>query len=67
MSWPRCFALLLLSGNTWAAGEYVLAGGVQGDSADGIAAVLLGDLAVADETWLSAGLARSSTDRKSVV
>jgi hypothetical protein len=51
-----------LSGNTWAAGEYVLAGGVQGDSADGIAAVLLGDLAVADETWLSAGLARSSVE-----
>lgn len=62
MSLSRCFALLLLSGNTWAAGEYVLAGGVQGDSADGIAAVLLGDLAVADETWLSAGLARSSVE-----
>ena len=62
MSLSRCFALLLLSGNTWAAGEYVLAGGVQGDSADGIAAVLLGDLAVGDETWLSAGLARSSVE-----
>lgn len=62
MSWSRCFALLLLSGNAWAAGEYVIAGGVQGDSADGIAAALLGDLAVGEATWLSAGVARSSVD-----
>lgn len=62
MSWSRCFALLLLSGNAWAAGEYVIAGGVQGDSADGIAAALLGDLAVGEATWLSAGVARSSVE-----
>ncbi len=62
MCWSRCFALLLLSGNTWAAGEYVIAGGVQADSADGIAAALLGDVAVGGETWLSAGLARSSVE-----
>ena len=40
----------------------MVAGGVQGDSADGIAFVLLGDLAVGEETWLSAGVARSSVD-----
>lgn len=62
MSWPRTVALLLLSGQCWAAGEYVVAGGVQGDSADGIAFVLLGDLAVGEETWLSAGVARASVD-----
>ncbi len=62
MSWSRSVALLLLSGQCWAAGEYVVAGGVQGDSADGIAVVLLGDLAVGEETWLSAGVARSSVD-----
>jgi hypothetical protein len=55
-------ALLLLSGQCWAAGEYVVAGGMQGDSADGIAFVLLGDLAVGEETWLSAGVARASVD-----
>ena len=53
---------LLLSANPWAAGEYVIAGGVQADSADGIAGVLLGDVAVGDETWLSAGIARSSIE-----
>ena len=54
--------MLLLSGNCWAAGEYVVAGGLQADSADGIAAVLLGDVAVGEQTWLSAGLARSSVE-----
>jgi len=40
----------------------VIAGGLQADSADGIAAVLLGDVAVGEETWLSAGIARSSVE-----
>ena len=53
---------MLLSGNGWAAGEYVIAGGVQADSADGIAGIVLGDLAVGEETWLSAGIARSSVE-----
>jgi hypothetical protein len=62
MYWPRCIAVLLMSGNCWAAGEYVIAGGLEGDSADGLAAALFGDLAVGEETWLSAGAARSSVE-----
>ena len=62
MYWCRYFVLLLLSGNAWAAGEYVIAGGLEGDSADGLAAALFGDLAVGKETWLSAGVARSSVE-----
>ena len=62
MYWSRFAAILLLSGNCWAAGEYVIAGGVEGDSADGLAAALFGDLAIGEETWLSAGAARSSVD-----
>ena len=62
MYWCRYFVLLLLSGNSWAAGEYVIAGGLEGDSADGLAAALFGDLAVGEETWLSAGVARSSVE-----
>ena len=62
MYWCRYFVLLLLSGNSWAAGEYVIAGGLEGDSADGLAAALFGDLAVGKETWLSAGVARSSVE-----
>ena len=62
MSCFRPVVLLVLSGNCWAAGEYVIAGGLEGDSTDGLAAALFGDLAVGEETWLSAGLARSSVD-----
>lgn len=54
--------MLLLAGNCWAAGDYVIAGGLQSDTADGLAVALLGDLAVAEETWLSAGLARSRVE-----
>jgi hypothetical protein len=62
MSCFRFAVILLLSGNCWAAGEYVIAGGLEGDSTDGLAAALFGDLAVGEETWLSAGFARSSVD-----
>lgn len=53
---------MLLSADGWAAGEYVIAGGVQADSSDGIAGVVLGDVAVGEETWLSGGIARSSVE-----
>lgn len=62
MCWSRGVILLLLSGNCWAAGEYVIAGGIEGDSADGLAAALFGDVAVGEETWLTGGVARSSVD-----
>jgi hypothetical protein len=62
MSWFRCLLLLLLSGNCWAAGEFVIAGGVEGDNADGLALALFGDIATGDETWLSGGIARSRVD-----
>lgn len=60
MSWSRVIPLTLLSGHCWAAGNYVIAGGLEGDTADGLAAALIGNLAVGEETWLSAGVARSS-------
>ena len=62
MSWSRCLLLLLLSGNSWAAGEFVIAGGVEGDNADGLALALFGDVAIGDETWLSGGVAHTSVD-----
>lgn len=62
MCWSRCLLLLLLSGNSWAAGEYVIAGGVEADSADGMVAALFGDVAIGDDTWLSGGVARSRVD-----
>jgi hypothetical protein len=62
MSWPRCLPLLLVCGNCWAAGEYVIGGGVEADSADSMAGALYANKAVGDETWLSGGIARSSVD-----
>ena len=62
MSWRRTAALLLISGPCWAAGEFVAGVGAEGDSADGIAAAVFGDLAVGDNTWLAGSVARSSFD-----
>jgi len=62
MSWFRYLPLLLLSGNSWAAGEFVIAGGAEVDSADGLAVALFGNVAVGDETWLSGSIARSRVD-----
>ena len=62
MSWSRGIVILLLSGNCWAAGEWVVGLGAQGDSADGLVAAAFGDIAVGDDTWLSASVARTAVD-----
>ena len=62
MSWSRCIVLLLLSGPSWAAGEFVIGVGGEGDSLDGVAAAVFGDVAVGDETWLAASAAYTSVD-----
>jgi hypothetical protein len=49
--WLWYLLLLLMSGNSWAAGEWVIAGGLDADSADGLAAGLFGDVAIGEETW----------------
>ena len=62
MSWSRYIVLLLLSGPSWAAGEFVVGVGGEADSLDGVAAALFGDVAVGDETWLAASAAYTSVD-----
>lgn len=43
-------------------GDFVIGGGVEGDSEDGFAVTLLGDVAIADDTWLSGSVAESGVD-----
>lgn len=62
MSWYKAIPLCLLAGNAFAGGGYVLGMGLEGDSADGLAASIVGDVEVSDKTWLSAAFARTSVD-----
>jgi hypothetical protein len=53
---------LLLAGPTWAVEGYIIGGGLETDSADAIAVSFIGQLKIADETWLSATLAKSTAE-----
>lgn len=43
-------------------GDFVIGGGVEGDTEDGFAITLLGDVAIGDDTWLSGSVSRSGVD-----
>ena len=60
MHLSRALILLLLSGPAWAVEGYIIGGGLESDSADGYAASFIGELKIADETWLSAAVAKST-------
>lgn len=62
MSWCRALPLLLLSGASWASEGYILGFGVEADSSDGLAGSVVGSIGVTQDTWLSASLARNSTE-----
>ena len=62
MSWRSGIALLLLAGNALAADGYIVGMGVEGDSEDGLSMSLIGDIAVAENTWVTGALARSTVD-----
>ena len=62
MCWRRLTALLLLTGNAAAADGYIIGFGLEGDSADGLAASVIGDIALAENTWLSAAIARTTVN-----
>lgn len=62
MSWCRALPLLLFTGASWASEGYILGLGVEADSSDGLAASVVGSVGVAQDTWLSASLARNSTE-----
>lgn len=61
MCWFRCLPFLLAFGNSWA-GAYLIGGGVETDSGDGVAATMFASTEIVPKTWLSGGVARSSVD-----
>lgn len=65
MSWRSGIVLFLLAGNVLAAEGYILGLGVEGDSADGLSVSVIGDIAVAENTWITGALARSTVDASS--
>ena len=52
----------MLASNALAADGYIVGFGVEADSADGLSAALLGDVALAEDTWLNGAIARSKVD-----
>ena len=63
MSLARLTVLLLLAGNAVAAGDgFMIGGGVESDNEDGLSVALIGGFGLAENTWLSAGVARSSVE-----
>ena len=62
MSWRKGIPLLLLASNALATEGYILGFGLEGDSAEGLAASVIGDVALTSNTWLTGSLAKSSLD-----
>jgi len=63
MSSYRLLLLVLLAGNALAAGNgFMIGGGIESDNEDGRSASVIGGVGLAENTWLSAGIAKSSVD-----
>ena len=62
MLWRKSIPLLLLASNALATEGYILGFGLEGDSAEGLAASVVGDLALTSNTWLTGSLAKSKLD-----
>jgi hypothetical protein len=62
MSCSRLVAVLLLASSPAAVAEYMVGGGVEGDSADGLSVSAMGGLGLSEQTWISAAAARNSAE-----
>lgn len=62
MSWSKTPILILFATPVWAAEGYVVGGGVEADSADGMSAAIVGNLGITEKTWLGGSYARNSVD-----
>ncbi len=54
--------LLFVAGNAFAAEGFIIGGGVEGDSSDGLSGAVVVDVGLTEKTWLSATAAYSSVD-----
>lgn len=63
MSSFRFVILLLLTGNALAAGDgFMIGGGIESDTEDGISGSVIAGVGLAENTWVSAGVAKSSVE-----
>lgn len=62
MSWSKAPILLLIATPVWAVEGYIIGGGIEADSADGVSAAVIGNVAITEKTWLGASYARNSVD-----
>lgn len=68
MCWFRKRAILLLIACSCSSaalaepGDFIIGGGIEADSEDGVSLSMLGDVGIGQNTWLSAGLAHSGVD-----
>lgn len=65
MCWHKTVPLLFLTGNACAVEGFIVGGGVEGDSADGIALSAIADIGITEKTWLTGAVARNSVDGQS--
>jgi hypothetical protein len=62
MSWFKALPLLLIASSAIAGEGYILGAGLEGDSEDGLAASVIGELGLTEKTWISAAVARNAVD-----
>ena len=68
MSWFKTLPLqsllplLLVASHASGSEGYILGGGLEGDSADGLGASIIGDIGLTEKTWISGALARNTLD-----
>ncbi len=62
MHWFKPSLLILIASPAWAVESYVIGGGVEADTADGIAAAVLADVQISEKTFVYGSLARNSVD-----
>ena len=62
MRWSSAPLLVLLASPAWCLEDYILGGGVEADSADGLAAAVFADLGLTEKTRLSTTFGKSSVE-----